>query len=196
MLRREVLMKTLYKILLTLNSTSFMLFVYLIKERCWVFHLGMYAIIIYALILLMFTWLCIVLRRILKEASIEKGIQEIAIKTDGHMGTFLAYFFVALSIPADDWITFWTMFAIVNIFVYNSQTIYFNPMFCLFGYNFYEIHTQAGTKVYVITREKNIKGTEGLAFPKLRKINEFTYIDKEGTNGLFNSKGKRQKKSV
>ena len=109
---------------------------------------------------------------------------------------FWHIFFVALSIPENDWITFWTVFVIVNIFVYNSQTIYFNPMFCFFGYNFYEIHTKAGNKIYVITREKNIKGTEGLTFPKLRKINEFTYIDKEGTNGLFNSKGKRQKKSV
>ena len=189
-------MKTLYKILLTLNSTSLMIFVYLIKERCWIFNLGVYSIIIYASILLMFTWLCIALRRILKEASIENGIQEIAIKTDGHMSTFLAYFFVALSIPENDWITFWAVFAIVNIFIYNSQTIYFNPMFCLFGYNFYEVHTKAGTKVYVITREKNIKGTEGLTFPKLRKINEFTYIDKEGKNGLFIGKGKRQKKSV
>lgn len=132
------------------------------------------------------------MRFCLKKASIEKGIQQISISTDAYITTFLGYFFVALSIPAKDWITFCTIFAILNVFIYNSQTIYFNPLFYLFRYNFYEVHTELGTRVYVITQEKNIKGTNGLVFPKLRKINEFTYIDEEKKDGLFVSKSKRQ----
>lgn len=132
------------------------------------------------------------MRFCLKKASIEKGIQQISIATDTYTTIFLGYFFVALSISAKDWITFCTVFAILNVFIYNSQTIYFNPLFCMFRYNFYEIHTELGTRVYVITQEKNIKGTSGLVFPKLRKINEFTYIDEERKNGLFISKSKRQ----
>lgn len=185
-------MKTIYKIFLTLNATSLMFLVYLIKGRCWIYCLGSWSIIIYVLMLLIYTKLCIAMRFCLKKASIEKGIQQISIATDTYITTFLGYFFVALSIPAEDWITFYTVFAILNVFIYNSQTIYFNPLFCFFRYNFYEIHTELGTRVYVITQEKNIKGTSGLVLPKLRKINEFTYIDEERKNGLFISKSKRQ----
>ena len=136
------------------------------------------------------------MRFFLKKASMEKGIQQVSIATDTYVTIFLGYFFVALSIPAKDWITFCTVFAILNVFIYNSQTIYFNPLFCLYRYNVYEIHTELGTRVYVITQEKNIKGTSDLEFSRLRKINEFTYLDEEKGNGLFTSKGKRQKESV
>lgn len=172
-------MKNVYKVLLTLNSSSLMLFIYLIKDKCWIFNLGSCSIIIYILSLLVYTKICIKMRFFLRKASIENGIKEISVATDGYVSVFLGYFFVALSIPTNDYITFLVVFVIVNVFIYNSQTIYFNPLLYLFGYNFYEIHTMLGTRVYVITQEKNIKGTSGLEFPKLRKINEFTYIDEE-----------------
>ena len=189
-------MKTVYKILLTLNSTSLMLFIYLIKDECWIFNLGSWSIIIYILLLLLYTKGCIIARFLLKKASIENGIEKISIATDGYITAYLGYFFVTLSIPTKNWITFWVVFTTINVFIYNSQAIYFNPLLCLFGYNFYEIYTKSGTRVYMITQEKNIKGIKGLAFPRLRKINEFTYIDEEKKNGLFVSKGKRQKKSL
>ena len=184
-------MKTVYKIFLALNATLLMLLVYLIKDECWIFNLGSWSIIIYAVILLIYTRVCIAMRFCLKKAGIEKDIEKVSILTDGHVTTFLGLFFVALSIPTKDYKTFCTVFLILNIFLYNSQTIYFNPLLCLFGYNFYEIYTKLGTRVYIITQEKNIKGTSELEFPQLRKINEFTYIDEEKKNGLFVGKGKR-----
>ena len=189
-------MKTVYRMLLTLNATSLLILVYLIKEKLWICCFGRWSIAIYLLGLLIYTRICLMMCVCLKKASIEKGIQQISIATDGYTTTFLGLFFVALSIPAKDETTFWAVFLILNVFIYNSQTIYFNPLLCLFGYNFYEIHTDLGTRVYVITQEKNIKGTNGLQFPQLRKINEFTYLDEEKKNGLFISKSKRQKKSV
>lgn len=188
-------MKTLYKIVLTFNATASMLFIYLVKEECWIPHLGSWSIAVYIICLLLGTKICMALRFVLESASIEQGIREISITTDGQITVFLGYFFVALSIP-DDWRIFVVVYIMVTLFIYNSQTIYFNPLLCLMGYNFYEVYTQKGTRIYVITQEKNIKGTEGLAFPRLRKINEFTFIDEEKTNGLFAGKSKRQKKSV
>lgn len=184
-------MKTVYKILLALNATSLMFLIYLIKEERWICCLGRWSIGIYFLILLIYTRICIAMRFCLKKDSIERGIKEISVATNGYTTTFLGLFFVALSIPSKDWITFYTVLVILIAFIYNSQTIYFNPLLCLFGYNFYEIHTNLGTRVYVITQVKNIKGTSGLEFPKLRKINEFTFIDEERKNGLFISKSKR-----
>lgn len=189
-------MKKVYRMFLTLNATSLMILVYLIKEEHWICCFGQWSIAIYFLGLLIYTRICLILCVCLKKASIEGGIQQISIATNGYITTYLGLFFVALSIPAKDEATFWTVFLILNLFIYNSQTIYFNPLLCLFGYNFYAIHTDLGTRVYVITRKKNIKGICGLEFPKLRKINEFTYLDEEKKNGLFISKGKRQKKSV
>ena len=189
-------MKTIYRILLTLNATSLMFLVYLIKEERWICCFGKCSIAIYFIGLLIYTRICLAMCFCLKKASIEGGIEQISVATDGYTTTFLGLFFVSLSIPAKDSTTFWAIFLILNVFIYNSQTIYFNPLLCLFGYNFYEIHTNLGTRVYVITQEKNIKGTSGLKFPQLRRINEFTYLDEETKNGLFISKGKRQKKSV
>lgn len=189
-------MKSVYRIFLTLNATSLMILVYLIKEECWICCFGKWSIAIYFLGLLIYTKICLTMCVCLKKASIERKIQQISIATDGYITAFLGLFFVALSIPAKDGTTFWAVFLILNAFIYNSQTIYFNPLLCLFGYNFYEILTDLGTRVYVITQEKNIKGTSGLEFSQLRKINEFTYLDEEKKNGLFISKGKRQKKSV
>lgn len=189
-------MKTVYRMLLTLNATSLMILIYLIKEGRWICCFGKWSIAIYFFGLLIYTRICLMMRFCLKKACIERGIQQIAIATDGYMTTFLGLFFVALSIPTKDGTTFWAVFLMLNVFIYNSQTIYFNPLLCLFGYNFYEIHTDLGTRVYVITQDKDIKGTSGLEFPQLRKINEFTYLDEEKKNGLFISKGKRQKKSI
>ena len=189
-------MKNVYRMFLTLNATSLMIFVYLIKEERWIYCFDQWSIAIYSLGLLIYTRICLIMSACLKKASIKGRIQQISIATDGYITTFLGLFFVALSIPAKDETTFWVVFLTLNIFIYNSQTIYFNPLLCLFGYNFYEIHTDMGTRVYVITQEKNIKGTSDLEFSRLRKINEFTYLDEEKGNGLFTSKGKRQKESV
>lgn len=172
-------MKKLYRVLISINATTLMFLMYLIKEKCWIAELGSCSIFIYSIILLLFTKVCLALRVILKKDSIQSEITEVSITTDGYMAVFLGYIFVALGISSGDWQTLMFVFLIVNIFTYNSQTIYFNPLFCLFGYNFYEIHTKMGTKLYVISRKKNIKGTRGLEFKQLRRINEFTYIDEE-----------------
>lgn len=187
-------MKSIYKILLTLNATSPMVFVYLVQGECWIPYIGAYTIFVYIVAMLLFTKICIWLQWIPQESSIEAGISEISIATDGYMSVFMGYFFVALGIPKEDWRTFITVYIIINIFTWNSQTIYFNPLLYLWGYNFYELHTLKGTRVYVITKEKDIKGTEGLEFRALRKINEYTYM--EENNGLFICKSKGQKKSL
>lgn len=189
-------MKAIYKLLLTLDATSLMILVYMIKCECWIPGLGSWSIILYLLFLIVYTWLCILLSVVLKDDNIKTEIREITIVTNGYVTAYLGCFFVALSITEQKWLLFGIVFAMINVLIYNSQTIYFNPLLCLFGYNFYEVHTKKGTRVYVISKEKNIKGTSGLVFSKLKKLNEFTYIDKEKRNGLFIGKGKGQKKSV
>lgn len=99
-------MKTIYKMFMALNATSLMLFVYLIKSEYWIFNLGNWSIFIYTLLLLIYTRFCIAMCPCLQKASIEKKIKNISISTDGYVTTFLGLFFVALSIPTNDWKTF------------------------------------------------------------------------------------------
>ena len=185
-------MKTIYKAFITFNATSCMILIYLIKNKYWLCnYLNNKSILIYLFVLLLFTIICIKLRFVLKKSSIQGKIKEISIVTDGYVTVYLGYFFVALSVPDNDWVSFWSIFLLVYVFLFNSQTIYFNPLLLLFGYNFYEVYTEMGTRIYVISREQNVKGTIGLEFNNLRKINEFTYLDEEKANGLFIGKGKR-----
>lgn len=165
--------------LLTLNSTSLVLFVYAIKESLWIGKMGPVSIAVYVLAIIGFTYVCILLRCILKKDSIEGDIQDISMANDNYLPSYLGYFFVALSIPDDNWIVFWTVFLIIYIFTYNSHTLYFNPLFLLFGYNFYYLSTKKKVKIFVISKQRDIRNAEEVSFMNLRKINEFTYIDME-----------------
>lgn len=173
------IIKTLYKLLLTLNSTSLLLLVYLVKGGIWIRGLGEYSIIIYVICVLAFTKGCLIFTFILKNDNIEGGIEEISLANDSYMPSYLGYFFVALSIPDNNWTLFICIYAIIYLFSMNSQSLYFNPLFMLFGYNFYYINSKNHLKIFVISRQKNIRDAEELRFCTLKRINEFTFIDKE-----------------
>ena len=170
-------MKTFYKIILTINATMLMPCLYLVKEKCWIPKWGFWSIIVYIGGIILFMELCLAGSVILKKRSLENAPKEISVATDSYMAVYLGYFFVTFSLPSDDWITFFIVYLLVNVLIFNSQTIYFNPLFCLLGYNFYEVHTKSNTRVYIISKEKEIKSPSGVQFQNLRQINEFTYLD-------------------
>ena len=37
---------------------------------------------------------------------------------------------------------------------YKSQALYFNPLFLLYGYDFYTITTSTGASIFLISKEK------------------------------------------
>ena len=90
----------------------------------------------------------------------------------------IVYFFVALSL-SKDWVISGVVHAIVFVFTYKSQSLFYNALFLLFGYNFYYIHDQEGMKVFVISKKKDIRSCENLSFSRVRKVNDFTFIDEE-----------------
>lgn len=65
--------------------------------------------------------------------------------------SYLGYFFVALSINHFETLAF--IFTILFLFTFYSQTLYFNPLFLLFGYHFYYLTTVNKTKVLMITEK-------------------------------------------
>lgn len=172
------MLEFLFRALLTFNSTSFILVIYLIKENyffsifyrfpIWVSH------ILFIFIPIILTSFSIGLRRFLSKDSIESEIIDVRDASNEFLPSYLGYFFVALSVPDIETMVF--VYALLFVFTYVSQTLYFNPLFLCFGYHFYYIVTTDHVTHFIISK-KQIRTSENLIFSGLRRINYFSYID-------------------
>lgn len=180
-------MNFIYRLLLTFNSTSLLLVVYAIKEQCvinWAkihsklcFIPDWVSYIVYFLAPVLLTLFSLWLSRFLAKDSIDKGnVEEVEQANNAFLPSYLGYFFVALSVSKCETLIF--IFAILFVFTFFSQTLYFNPLFLLFRYHFYYLTTTNRVKIFVITR-KTLKSPSNIDLPQLKRINNFTFIDKE-----------------
>jgi hypothetical protein len=172
-------MKYLYQLFLSFNSTWLIVVVYLIKEKYKFNILDNYLIYyswaIFILIPIILTALSFfVAYNLPKDQLIKTTISEIELANNNFLPTYLGYFFVSLGI--DDIPTLSIVFVIIYVFTYLSQTLYFNPIFLIFGYHFYFIKTNKNIKIFLITR-KQIKTPGEIGFLNLRRINNYTFID-------------------
>ncbi len=171
-------MNFLFKLLLTFNATSLIVVVFFVKEqltiKCFCYDYVSY--ILYILIPVFLTYTSIFLsNRLSKDSMVNgEGNKEIEQANNAYLPSYLGYFFVALSIPRFETLAF--VFLILFVFTFLSQTLYFNPLFLLFGYNFYYITTENNIKIFIITKKK-IKNPKKIVFEKLNRINDFTFID-------------------
>lgn len=167
----------IFKILLTLSSTFLIATIYFIKQEYIFFCLNnnpkwvSYLIIALAPLFLSIITLCC--KKFLSTACIESLPLAIGDATNSFLPSYLGYFFVALSINSDQ--TFWWIFVILFLFVFHSQTIYFNPIFLIFRYKFYYVTTSTNKKIFVITKIE-LSEPNDLVNIKLKSINNFTYI--------------------
>lgn len=171
-------MRYVFKLMLALDSIFLLLIVYLIKEEQWLPRLGPYSLIVYFLIPFVLAGICLGLADFLSHDSIEGGLRDIELANDSYMPSYLGYFFVALSIPDESFLTAAVIFCMLLVFILCSQNLYYNPLFLLFGYHFYYVTNQEGMKIFIISK-RTIKNTKGLSFSNLRRINYFTFLDKE-----------------
>lgn len=171
-------MKIIFNLLLTLDSIALLLVIYLVKTSTWICNLGWFSVIIYLIIVLIVSYLCIIISNKLSKDSIEGEIIGVELANDSFLPIYLGYFFVALSIPNGELITLVVVFFIIFCFLLFSQNLYYNPIFLLFGFKFYYITNQSNVKFFIITK-KEIKDTNNLCFTNLRRINYFTFIDGE-----------------
>jgi len=193
------MMNFIYRILLTFNSTSLIIVVFLVKEQILIkwhpklsFLPDYVSYLIYFLVPVILTLFSLILARFLSDDSLEKSeekklidgkekillvskISEVEQANNAFLPSYLGYFFVALSVPYCETLIF--VFAILFVFTFFSQTLYFNPLFLLFRYQFYYLTTKTNTKIFVITK-KSLKNPENIDLPKLKRINDFTFIDK------------------
>lgn len=83
---------------------------------------------------------------------------------------------MALDVPNVETLCF--VYPLIFVFTFLSQTLYFNPLFLVFGYHFYNLTTANNVRVFMITRKK-FKDPKTISFPSLKRINDFTFIDNE-----------------
>jgi len=170
----------IYKLLLTFNATSLILVVYFIKEKYYFYCLDKFPIWVSYIACMLFpvitTGMSLLLKRFLSDDSIEKQPLNIEQANNSFLPSYLGYFFIALSVETTDTLCF--IYFILFVFTFFSQAIYFNPVFLIFGYQFYSVTTADNVKVFLISR-KQIKTTKELVFPTLKRINNLTFIDVE-----------------
>lgn len=180
-------MNFLFRLLLTFNSTSLIIVVYLIKSghllnklHLKLAHLPHFiSYIVYFIIPILLTLASLFFSRFLEIDSIEsenniQAIIEVEQANNAFLPSYLGYFFVALSVPFGETLIY--VFSILFVFTFLSQTLYFNPLFLIFGYQFYYVTTCNNVKIFMITR-RTLKLPATLNFPRLRRINNFTFID-------------------
>lgn len=169
-----------YKLLLTFNATSLILVVYFIKEQYYFYWLDKFPVwvsyIICIICPVVTTGISLLLKKLLSYDSIEKQPLDIEQANNLFLPSYLGYFFIAVSVSTTE--TLWFIYFILFVFTYCSQAMYFNPIFLIFGYQFYNVTTADNVKIFLISK-KQIKTTKGLVFPTLKRINNFTFIDVE-----------------
>ena len=176
---------------MALASTSLLPSIYLIKIRCQIWHTtyGWLNVILDLLIYLgvptLMSFLTLLWMRSQSLDSINNGVSELSPVNHEYLPVYLGYIFVSLSMPAAsnggvDWITLAVVYLLICLFVTRSRTLCFNPLFIAFGYGYYQVTTQNGVKVFVITRRTIQKGGGNPTFPQLLKVNELVYIEAVG----------------
>jgi hypothetical protein len=179
------MMNLLFRLFLAFNSTALLLVVYLIKmgitipfvPHCIAVIPNYVSYCLYIFLFTLLTPLALFLTTFLGDTDIEeKTITNVESANDAFLPSYLGYFFVALDVPNGE--TLFFAYLMIFAFTFLSQTLYFNPMFLIFGYHFYNLTTSNNVRVFMITK-KQFKDPNNLGFPFLKRINDFTFIDNE-----------------
>ncbi|MFD0749204.1 hypothetical protein ACFQZS_03560 [Mucilaginibacter calamicampi] len=174
-------MALFYRLFLAFNSTFLIIIVYLIKESYKLNILASfsryYSWVLFLLLPVILTAISFWVAKLLATDAInDSSVREIELANNSFLPTYLGYFFVSLGI--EDVPTLVVVFLIIYVFTFLSQSLYFNPIFLLFGYQFYFIKTASNIKVFLITR-KALKKPGDDGFDNLKRINDYTFIDME-----------------
>lgn len=172
-------MKFLYRLFLAFNSTWLIAVVFFIKEKYIIYYINSLSIhiswfVFISLPILLTAFSFIIASALPKDQFLRSSIVEIELANNNFLPTYLGYFFVSLGVQ--DVTTLIMVFSIIYVFTFLSQTLYFNPIFLLFGYHFYFVKTNYNIKIFLITRKK-LKLPDEFDFVDLRRINNYTFID-------------------
>lgn len=185
-------MNLVFRLILTFNATSLLLIIFLVQKE---YTLGYFftscpfipclpdladlpnhiSYTLYLSVPIILTGISVILSTWLGKDSFGPGqIVSIEHANNSFLPSYLGYFFVALSIG--NWETLSFVYGILFVFTFLSQALYFNPLFLLFGFDFYNITTKNGSVIFLISRQ-SYKIPTDIEIPQARRINNYTFIE-------------------
>lgn len=179
--RRRAVLTILFRVLLTFNATSLLIVIYQIKDPFFLPHLeGIRKYFVNTALLIMpvvLTGLSIWLSRWLGKDSFAKGsITSIELANNSFLPSYLGYFFVALSIPNVETLVF--VYVVLNVFTFFSQVLYFNPLFLLYNFKFYNATTKEGTVIFLISQNE-YRIPSVIEIKQTQRINGYTFLERK-----------------
>lgn len=182
-------MNILFRLLLAFNATSLLVIIFVVQKG---YSLGYFfpilcpylggvtnyiSYLVYLLVPVLLTWLSVILCPYLGKDEFKSGsIVSIEHANNSFLPSYLGYFFVALSIGG--WEALFFVYGVLFVFTFLSQALYFNPLFLLFRFEFYNIVTKDGAAVFLISRNR-YKLPSDVAIDKAYRINDYTFIEKD-----------------
>lgn len=177
-----------FRILLTFNATSLLVIIFLVQKGMTLAHFfsdypslekipNFVSYILYLLIPILLTGLSLSLSNLLGKDEFKEGqVDSIEHANNSFLPSYLGYFFVALSVG--NWETLFFVYGVLFIFTFRSQALYFNPLFLLYGYEFYNITTKSRASIFLISRER-YKVPGDIIITKAFRINNYTFIERD-----------------
>lgn len=179
-------MNRFFRLLLTFNATSLLVIVFFAnQEGVFIYKYGNYDFeCIYWIVSLILIFIPVLLSKLSlfligksgSDSFKENDFVEIQYANNSFLPSYLGYFFVALSISSIESLIF--VYSVLFLFTYKSQALYFNPIFLLFGFNFYNVKDTSGKTIFLVTKEK-IKSPKSYSCDKAYRVNDFTFIDRD-----------------
>jgi len=178
----------LFRLLLTFNATSLLLIVFVVQKGYRLRELVPFKLdwlgllplpieyICYLAVPLSLTRLSIVLSRYLGSDKFRSGdIVNIEHANNSFLPSYLGYFFVALSISSAQALAF--VYLTLFVFTFRSQALYFNPLFLIYGYEFYNVRTASGICLFLISK-REFKDPTTVEIELACRINDYTFIER------------------
>jgi hypothetical protein len=94
------------------------------------------------------------------------------------MPTYIGLFVISLGITSFPIVTALTILIILFVFWgFFEIVFYFNPIWIIFGYRFYEAESKNGNTFTLITKQRDLKNE--LNLNRLQRINNYTFMEIE-----------------
>lgn len=136
-------------------------------------HMGM---LLAVLIIFSTVFTCFVLHLHKKLSSSNETVKITSVRPAEsiYLPIYVSYFVIALN-----FYSLYSLFVITMILIYcmnKTKIFYFNPILLMFGYSFYEVVTDKGVSLLIITKLSNIKDKKILERQRFMRLNEFVFI--------------------
>ena len=174
------MMNVALRLIMTFSSISFFLIIFLVHNKidfaptiAEKFKFSFIIYLLYIFIPFVLGFFSILISKLLSHSEIKK-VNSIETANNDFLANYLAFFFVALSV--DDLTTFWIVLGMTTLFTFFSRVSYFNPVFLVFGFNFYYVLTGENVKIMLISKQK-LRNPDEFSSMQVRRINGYTFME-------------------